>query len=225
VAACAWLVVGYLPDEKPDLIADKLQAARKNFDKSLTTIRSDIQAWIDREETVARRAGNKARLDRLSEEKEFFQATDEPPASVPVRMRDAFTKAREEMEKAYSDAIKRYTASRQDDQAASVQKDYDAFKKKYIADRTRKLLIGAWLDDKPRHWIQVFNENGTMLAKDQLGKVHATGNWSVQKNGVISVKQTNSWTAELSFDGDNSVKVSSQHPTKRPGDYTINRIK
>jgi len=112
-----------------DPIKKKILKAKAAYETEVAKLRSEVVAWYKKREETARNAGNKKLTDELKQQREAFEAKEEWPLDMPADLRTRLTKARTQLEIAYTTAIKDYTKAKKDDEASDVEKDLVELKK------------------------------------------------------------------------------------------------
>jgi hypothetical protein len=150
-------------DEKdPDPIKDRLDLARRVYAADMKAYREKATAWLDDKENVARKAGNKKTVDRLKEERKTFDRTDELPKGAPSEFTGQAATARARVIKEYEAAIRDYTRTREDKEAAVLEKELE--------------LVKIGLDPTDLRWLWVHNRGEYRLTKKGEWVEHFTGN-------------------------------------------------
>ena len=123
------LAVGLCPARADDVgdVKEKLFQAKKAYDAEAQKFRQAVAELLDQREEAARKAGNKKALDAVKAERDRFDKTGEPPATVPLVIRQQITTARGKLDKSYSTAVKDYVRLKEDSAADAVEKERQEF--------------------------------------------------------------------------------------------------
>ncbi|HEV3385092.1 MAG TPA: hypothetical protein VG097_09760 [Gemmata sp.] len=103
--------------------------AKSAYTAEIAKLRSEVIAAFDKREEKARAAGNKKLVDEIKFYRSAFDEDEEWPAEMPAELRTRLTKARSQVEAAYLIAIKDYTKTKKDEEAAATEKDLAEFRK------------------------------------------------------------------------------------------------
>lgn len=126
-----------------DAINTKLDAARAAYHAGLEEYRASACAWLDRRENEAREKGNEKNVDQIKKEREAFEENDALSDSAPPAVKRLLTKAQADMQAGYRTAVAEFTRDKRDDEAATVEKEWDSFKKHEIAEKGDRLRAGT----------------------------------------------------------------------------------
>jgi hypothetical protein len=127
-----------------DLIKVKLEKAKAAFSAEQEKFRQDIDAFFEKREEAARKAGDKKAVDQIKTERKAFDERSELPATAPKAAKQRLATAKTAMERAYALAVKEYTMAKQDEAAALVEKEFQAFTKGLDPLDTRR----RWVHEK-----------------------------------------------------------------------------
>jgi hypothetical protein len=125
---CSFLVVCLVASTADD-IAKKLEEAKAAYQASLDKNHAAVREWFDKRENAARQDGNKKLVDQNKADRVTYSETGELPKGAPIDLSRNFVDTNTAMEAAYLAAIKDYTRTKQDDQAATVEKQLETFKR------------------------------------------------------------------------------------------------
>lgn len=112
-----------------DPIKKKMLKVKTAYEAEVAKLRTEVVAWYKKREEAARNAGNKKLIDELKQQREAFEAKEEWPLDMPSDLRTRLTKAKTQLETAYTTAIKEYTKAKKDDEASEIEKDLLELKK------------------------------------------------------------------------------------------------
>ena len=110
-------------DEK-DAVKEKLFAAKKEYDAEMKAYRTAAEAWFDKREEGARKAGDKKLVDQIKVERTAFDESGTLPKGAPAAIPQKATAARKALEAAYTQAVKDYVKGKKDDEAAAIEKEW-----------------------------------------------------------------------------------------------------
>jgi hypothetical protein len=116
------------PDET-DPIKAKLTAAKTAFDAQKEKFADSIAKQFDAREAAARKEGSKKLLDELKIERKHFDEKGLLPRATTAAVRQQMLTAIAKLDAAYELAIKQYTMVKKDEQATSVSREQNAFKR------------------------------------------------------------------------------------------------
>jgi hypothetical protein len=161
-------------DEKEkDPVREKLFAAKVAYDKEMSQFRAQVDEWFDKREEEARNAGDKKAVDLVKMERKAFEEEGDLPKGVPVALKQKPLMARRALEAAYSEAVKAYTKTKKDDEAAAVEKELENFRKGDI----KSVLLGTWrvsVGSYKGDW--TFKEDGTVKSTSGV----TSGKWTLE---------------------------------------------
>jgi hypothetical protein len=187
----AYVLVSVVPalraaDDDPVLA--KLDKAKAAYHADIEKYQVGVAASFDRQEEAARKNGDKKLIDQLKSERQAFVENRELPKVAPAAFKFQLSSARSSLEAAYRNAVKEYIKSKQDDEAAAIEKEWDVFK-------TGGAVVASgpfqpksvWMNDMPRMLLTVTERKGetfraTFEAEGEIERV-VTG---TVKDGEIS---------------------------------------
>jgi hypothetical protein len=111
------------PAAQPDPVKAKLDKVRAAYEAELTAAEKGVAEAIDKAEAAARKRGDKAAVDKIKGEREFFELTGVVPKSVPAGITQKVVAARKPLDAACATAVKEYTRASKDAEAAAVEKE------------------------------------------------------------------------------------------------------
>lgn len=122
------LTAGGLPNAAADdPVGSKLDRAKWSHLQALDAAQWEIRDWFDRRERGARKHGNKNLVDQIKQEREIYQARGELPPSASPSLKRKQPDARAALRAALLDAIKEYTRSGDDREAALIERELAEF--------------------------------------------------------------------------------------------------
>lgn len=122
VASVAILVFGAaLCGQDADPVKEKLFAAKVAYDTELRSIHKQIEEWFDKRESAARAAADLKMVELIKQERAEFEEDGDVPNEAPAVLQTQQTRALRALESAYTQAVKDYTRTKQDDRAAAVE--------------------------------------------------------------------------------------------------------
>jgi hypothetical protein len=146
-AACA------APTEDKDPIKDKLLAANAAYDKEMEQYHKQVIDWLEKREETARKDGNKKLLDQVKADRKAFDEDGLLPSTAPAALKQKHDRARKALDAAYAEAVKAYTKAKKDEEAASVEEAWKAFKEGgaidllALVDPKTHAVVGDWKKD------------------------------------------------------------------------------
>jgi|GEM_PF-3763434 len=125
-----------------DPTADKWEKAKATYDKEMMKARMAVAKYFDAEETKARNAGNKKRLDELKVQRKAFEDDMILPATAPASLQKMMKAPLEELRKTYKAALTVYLRMKQDDLATALEKEWKERESKDTAKVVEPKAIG-----------------------------------------------------------------------------------
>lgn len=181
-----------------NLIKIKLYRAKITYENDIKKFRDDVGASFDKREATSRKEGNKKLLDQIKAERKAFNAWGELPKTVPAALRQKPEFARATLEKAYTAAIKGFTKAKQDDEAETAEKEFQAFSK----------LIGSWhMQEGDREYIFVFRTGGGCEQFRPSGEPHTTGEWRLEASNQLTIALQNGFKVVGAIPGTDTAKA------------------
>lgn len=105
----------------PDPIADKLAAAKAEFDRERGVYAAAVEAWLGGREEAARQAGDKKRIDEIKAQRLAFEQGGAAPEGLPVPTRRRYERAEAAIAEAYREAIAEFVKAHRDEDADAVE--------------------------------------------------------------------------------------------------------
>lgn len=150
-----------------DAIRRSLDEAKAEYEEKLEKYQTAVTTWFEKREEAARKIGDKKAVDLIKAERQAFVENGDLPKTSPASLKSQLSSARLTIEIAYKSAVREYTKLKQDDEAAAIEKELEAF------------LSGMVTGDQ---WVSLFN------GKDLTGwKQHpdTTGKWTVEDGAIV----------------------------------------
>lgn len=108
---------------------EKIFKAKAAYTAEIMKLRAEVIAGFDKREEKARNAGNLKLVDEIKFYRAAFDEAEEWPADMSSELRTRLMKARSQVEAAYQTAIKDYTKTKKDEEAAAMEKELVEFRK------------------------------------------------------------------------------------------------
>jgi hypothetical protein len=126
----ACLVCSLALGSQDDPVKKDLARAKDAYDATVEKLRKGLLGALDAREKAARDRGDKKAVDGVKAEREKLKPAGEPPWSMmAAASRGELQKARGQLEAAYQRAVREYTKSSKDAEAAAAEKALDEFKR------------------------------------------------------------------------------------------------
>ncbi|HEV3385090.1 MAG TPA: hypothetical protein VG097_09750 [Gemmata sp.] len=109
---------------------DKVLKVKEAYNAEIEKLRTAVIAGFDKKEEKARSKGDKKTVDEVKQQRAALAEFEEWPADMPVDLRTRLTKARTQIEAAYTTAIKECTKAKKDEEAAALEKEFQEFRTK-----------------------------------------------------------------------------------------------
>ena len=152
-------------------IQTKLDAARTTYEAKREQFHEYVAKYFDKRNEAARRSGNKKQVDQIKEEQKAFEVKGDLPSDAPAELRRKISTARQAMESAYQTAIRDFTKSMFDDEAASTEKLLEQFKR-----------------DRDAEWVEMFNGNDL---KGWTPSEGSKANWNIVRGVLVGIGEGN----------------------------------
>jgi hypothetical protein len=107
---------------------DKVLKAKEAYNAEIEKLRTAVNAGFDKKEEKARSKGDKKTVDEVKQQRAALAEFEEWPVDMPVELRTRLTKARTQIEAAYTAAIKECTKAKKDEEAAALEKELQEIK-------------------------------------------------------------------------------------------------
>lgn len=111
-----------------DTTAKNLERAKAEYETEMIEIRKLVVETLDQQEEIARKSGNKLLLDWTEAEAEQFEKLGALPQSRSANLQKNFDRVHNKLEAAFNTAIKEYTKTKRDSEAASTLDDLRKFR-------------------------------------------------------------------------------------------------
>lgn len=188
----AWLCATSLQVRGDDIRAT-LDTAKNEYEESLATYKDLVNDYFDNREDAAREQGNRKLVEKIKGERETFSTSGELPPTAPAPLRVRPLSAITALATAYTDAVKEYTRSNQDELAEATVKELAVIK----AEAGFPSIAGLWQEGPEENGIRVTvtqrRERFTAKCKYQH-KEHGEIRWrmtgTISKDGEIEGKLT-----------------------------------
>lgn len=210
-AFCTTLTWGAtLPAVDDNPIRKKLDDAKAAYDKAIRNYKEEVGEWFMKEDGTARKlkSGVTEKVKQVAAERKEFEDKGVLPKRAPVVLRDRPIKATDSLVKAYKTASDEFSRQKMDDEAATVEKELDNFKKggsvvtAAPADPFR--VKSVWVGETPRMALTVTERVGEKFkAKFEIGdKIEREVRGTI-KDGKLSWLAKNVTVVRGGVGGDN----------------------
>lgn len=113
-----------------DVIANKLSAAKAQFDEANSKARDDLLAQLNKNAAAAQQVGDLKALEKIEAEIRAFESNRKLPTTVVTKgYVNAVQVNRNKMSIAFASAVKEYTKAGMRDLAKAIQQELDEFSK------------------------------------------------------------------------------------------------
>jgi hypothetical protein len=156
-------------DDATDRIDAKLDKALAAYQTEMKTYREKGNAWLATQETAARAAGDKKRLDKAREESRVFRVVSELPAQAPTDLRKRPGLAREKLLLAYAAGVKDATKAGKDKLAAEFEQDAARIKSGVDPSLDRRQFVhptGEYCTNGKGVWVETAPDGGRLTFRE-----------------------------------------------------------
>jgi len=204
IAAC---LLASTFEARGDDVRESLDKAKNEYEQSQSKYQDIANEYFDKREEAARKQGNKKLVDQIKGERETFEATGELPPTAPATIRVRPLSALTILTRAYTNAVKECTRTKQDDLAAAIAKELAEIKAK----AGFPSIEGVWQEGP--------EDNRIRVTVTQIGdRFRATCTYQHKEHGEIRWRMTGA----ISKDGE--IKGELVH-TKAPRGWSLKQTR
>ncbi|WP_040890445.1 hypothetical protein, partial [Zavarzinella formosa] len=109
--------------DEGDEAKERLAKAKRVYDGELKDFKKAVTDLFDKREESVRKSGDKKALDELKSQRKAFDDLGEPPASLPMALKNQLATARTTLDKVYQTTVREYIKLKLDDSADKAEKE------------------------------------------------------------------------------------------------------